>query len=80
MRHYYAMYVDELGDEHRYNSETYEFPSFNSDDEILYNAFLAWKLSIEVALNATANAEIRVFLDRDDHEKYSGYCNDYFEW
>lgn len=79
MRRYYAMAVDELGEEFRYNDQTYTFPDFDEEDEVAYDGFLAWKRAIVYALNKNEDRELRIYLDRDDHEKYGGFNNAWFE-
>ena len=79
MRHYYAMYLDELGEEHRYNSAVYTFPDFDESDEIAYEGFRAWKSGIVSALyDKEGRTELRIFLDRDDREKFGGFNCDWF--
>ena len=74
MRHYVAMAKDELGDDFRVNSSEYEYPDFDSEDEIALAAFYGWENALVGALRDTVNEEIgHIWLERVDRERYN-FC------
>ena len=68
---YVAMKKDELGFESRcilFESEVYDFPKFDDDDNAMFIAFHAWKDAIEERLNkeyqTRYGSESYIFLER----------------
>ena len=73
---YIAMRRDELGDVCRaFGDRSFEFPSYDNNDEAMNEAFYAWKDTIERKLNEewqeAYEPECYIFLEREYHDYYS---------
>ena len=72
---YIAMRRDELGDEVRaFEDRTFEFPSYDENDEAMTLAFWTWRQAIEDKLNEEwrekYGPESHIFLERDYNDYY----------